>query len=101
MDAKKHPSKNGYRWEVKKVVKPGETEPVIQMHLVPPEHEQRQQQDEHARLMTQLRRQGYITLPDDLASAAGFQRWDPSNQEQTARVLAEMAKGAEGEGMAR
>lgn len=81
----------GYKWEVKKVTKPGETEPVIQMHLVPPPEERDRQRREHADLMRQYRRQGFITLPPELASVTGFFRWDPKNKEQTEKVLAEMS----------
>lgn len=90
---------SGYRWDVQKVTKPGETEPVIQWHLVPPEHEQREQANEHARLMAELNRKGYIELPAELARATGFARWDPRNQAQTSRVIVEMSKGSDGEKM--
>ena len=82
----------GYSWKVKKVTRPGETEPVIQMHLVPPEEELHKQRDDHATLMRELERNGYITLPPDLARVVNFSRWDPKNPVQTSRVLDEMAR---------
>lgn len=82
----------GYRWEAKKVTKPGETEPVVQMHLIPPDDEVARQRADHVKLMSELRSNGFIKLPPELASAVGFSNWDPKNQGQTYKVLAEMSK---------
>lgn len=82
----------GYKWEVKKVTKPGETEPVIQMHLVPPPEVRDRQRREHADVMREYRRKGYITLPDDLAKATGIVHWNPKDSTQTEKVIAEMSR---------
>ena len=82
----------GYRWEMKKVTKPGETEPVIQMHLVPPLEVVAKQREEHARVMREYKQRGFISIPDDLALATGIRTWDPKNKQQTDTILAEMTR---------
>jgi hypothetical protein len=84
----------GYTWKIKKVVKPGETEAVIQMHLEPPPDELRQQLDDQSRMMGEYARLGHIPLPPDLALIVGFNKWNPRDQAQTSRVLQEMARPA-------
>lgn len=82
---------SGYRWEVKKVVNPGESEPVIQMHLVPTDKELAHQRLAQAQYMKELESTGFIRLPSGLAAETGITEWDPRNQEQTRCVLVAMS----------
>lgn len=82
---------SGYRWEAKKVVKPGESEPVIQMHLVPSDQELARQRLGQAQYLKELQTNGFIRLLSGLAEETGITEWDPRNQEQTRRVLVAMS----------
>lgn len=82
---------NAYRWKVTKYIKPGESEPVIQMHLVPSDEEQLRQRREQQRYMDELQSTGFIRLPLALAEETGIVNWDPRNNAQTERVLVAMS----------
>lgn len=82
---------NAYRWKVTKLVRPGESEPVIQMHLVPSEEEEGRQRLEQERYMHELKATGYIKLPLALAEETGILKWNPRDKEQTERVLVAMS----------
>lgn len=81
-----------YVWKTVKVERDGETEPVVQRHLVLSNEGQQKQILEQARYMDELKQKGYIELPPDLAAVTGIVHWNPRDQDQTTRVLIAMAK---------